>query len=1310
MKTISNKKLLKDAYRAIFWPEQVFKKIGNGQKLNYRFVVPITFIWGVIFIVFNFGFAQGAWIFQWSHAPVTLVSQAIFGFLLWYVGSLTFFLIGKFFKKNIKLEKIEIATFYLWMIWAVMPFYDLPHLIFNIPMATIFGAGAHLSWIFAFPALAFGTYFLLKDVLKLEKKELRFVIYGISLGVPIIGRYFLENIPIYINDVLRFIYKPAGYQRCAVVGSIVVLILAIFLRKYLLKKITLSKFVRSAAIGIFLTIFAWTYLFYFTPLKDLPNGGPTLFSESITKSEVALAQSRHTGSYTWTSSDYESGTIRHPATGNSNDNSDSYWSNAYVDSVDMDFNPANVSIDEIRVKVHFTANTANKQSGLGPKSQGCLAGDTAGAGTYYCSPWTTNLNGASDQTFTINVSSIWSYSASADGSAGGSTQWNALIAAMTQNDNDVLVHSWTQGDSNDSNNANGDVIEYDSVVVEVHYNTAAELATSGSQTSTLQIGSTGNYVGGNFAVTSNGGSFNVTGVTIAEQGSVDAQNNLANAKLYYDLDTSAPYDCASESYAGGESQFGSTTGFNGADGTAAFSGSVAVSSTQTMCVYAVLDVGTGATASETIELQITNPSTQVTLSSGITGSTTPVAISGTTTLATAAEAATSGSQTSTLKIGTTNNYVGGNFKVTSNGGSFNVTGVTIAEQGSVDAQNNLANVKLYYDLDSSAPYDCASESYAGGESQFGSTTSFNGTDGTASFTGTAAVSSTQTMCMYVVLDIGAGATPSQTLEIQITNPKTQVVLSSGVVTSSSPVAISGTTTLVANATVGTSGSQTASVTIPGTGKYVGGNFTIISNGDSFNVTGITVAEQGSVDAQNNLANAKLYYDLDTSSPYDCASESYAGGESQFGSTTSFNGANGTASFSGSVAVSATQAMCVYAVLDVGAGATVGQTIELQITNPTSNVVLSSGVAGPSSAVAISGTTTLIAAATVATSGTQTSTMTIPVTGKYVGGNFKVTSNSESFNVTGVTIAEQGTVDAQNNLSNVKLYYDLDSSAPYDCASESYAGGESQFGTATSFNSANGTASFSGSVAVSSTQTMCIYAVLDVGTGATVGQTLEIEITNPSSQVALSSGSASPGTAVAISGTTSFIAAALVSTSGTQTSSMDIPSTNNYVGGNFKVTSNGGSFNVTGITITEQGTVDAQATLANVKLYYDLDSSAPYDCASESYAGGESQFGSTTGFNGANGTAAFSGSVAVSTTQTVCVYAVVDVLEGFAPGVSMEIEISNPSTQVALSSGPAGPASAVAISGTTYLSNAPSSPIIFGGPSQNMIFGRGIIFK
>lgn len=151
---------------------------------------------------------------------------------------------------------------------------------------------------------------------------------------------------------------------------------------------------------------------------------------------------------------------------------------------------------------------------------------------------------------------------------------------------------------------------------------------------------------------------------------------------------------------------------------------------------------------------------------------------------------TTGTQATNLTIGQTNQHVGGAFTMISSSGTVTVTGITVSETGSVNANTNLTNALIRYETAGTCTYD-------GNETIFASGVSFNGSDA-ATFSGSANVSTSQ-VCFYVVFDVGSGATAGQEIEIQITNPSTQVTVGSGAVTPSSPVAIAGTTTLVAAA-------------------------------------------------------------------------------------------------------------------------------------------------------------------------------------------------------------------------------------------------------------------------------------------------------------------------------------------------------------------------------------------------------------------------------------------------------------------------------------------------------------------------------
>jgi len=1007
---------------------------------------------------------------------------------------------------------------------------------------------------------------------------------------------------------------------------------------------------------------------------------------------------------------------------------------------------------------------------------------------------------------------------------------------------------------------------------------SATVAAFGSQTSFLFRNTTNVHVGGGFSIVENSTGRNITSITVAEQGTVNAQTNLDNIKLYYEMDSSNPYDCASESYAGSETQYGSTDadGFSATNGTSIFAGSVAITATSTMCVYVVVDILSGASFDETIEVQITNPSTEVVASADTLSPNTAIAISGTSIIKGHANLSTSGSQSSNLYVPSTNNYLGGAFIITGNSTSRNVVDITIRESGTVNGQTGINNIKLLYDLDTSAPYDCASESYAGSETQFGSTDTngFSEANGESQFVGTASVSTTSSMCIYVVLDITSSAASTETLEIDITLPNSKILLSSGETSPLTAVAISGTTTLqVADVIVSTTGTQTTTTYISTNNVASGAQFSLVAASNR-TVTGITVREQGSVNGQTGLDNTKLFYDLDSSNPYDCASESYAGTETQFGSTDTdgFSAANGTSAFTGSVAITTTSTMCVYVLYDVTSTASNAETIEIDISNPSSDVTLSSGTVGPAIAVAMSGTTTIASPGWYSTSWNFRKKATIletQISGTTNHANFAVlisiTSDSdlsaavqadsddilftasdgttkldheiEKYTTGTGEVAAWVRIPLMSPLSDTVLYmYYGNSSAsaqenetgtwnssylgvwhmsedPTGALNDSTSGGNNgtsqgtmtsgdliagKLGNAINFDGTDDAFSM-GNVNNITTNDFTISAwlrttyngaanamILAKGATGQDGYKAYLGATNdrmgfrldgptaatesaPGSYSALNTGSwvytsmtfdRDGNLTVYINGTSSttanistvnetltnsvnlfigrnnngivevfngdldevvlynglkssdWISAEFnnqnspstfhtiatqdtkpgytqveVSTSGTQTASVTYSSLNFYVGGTFIIKSNLGARSLTGITFTESGTIDAQTDLSNITFEYQFDTSAPYDCASESYAGDEITFGAADpdGFSGANGTSAFTDGgfpVNFSPTSTVCGYILFDTSANVSPGSTIEISINNPSSDVTVTSSTVGPATALDISGTT----------------------------
>jgi len=150
--------------------------------------------------------------------------------------------------------------------------------------------------------------------------------------------------------------------------------------------------------------------------------------------------------------------------------------------------------------------------------------------------------------------------------------------------------------------------------------------------------------------------------------------------------------------------------------------------------------------------------------------------------------------------------------------------------------------------------------------------------------------------------------------------------------------------------------------------------------------------------------------------------------------------------------------------------------------------------------------------TLGQTGTQIANMTVPSSNNYIGATFTLITDSSSANITSVKISEEGTVNANTNLSNLDIYYETAGTCTYN-------GTESLFGTTSGFDSAD-EAIVTGSIYTSTSQ-VCLYTVLDIGSGAQNNETLELEVTNPSTDILTNAGIVSPATPIVLAGTTTL---------------------------------------------------------------------------------------------------------------------------------------------------------------------------------------------
>jgi len=128
------------------------------------------------------------------------------------------------------------------------------------------------------------------------------------------------------------------------------------------------------------------------------------------------------------------------------------------------------------------------------------------------------------------------------------------------------------------------------------------------------------------------------------------------------------------------------------------------------------------------------------------------------------------------------------------------------------------------------------------------------------------------------------------------------------------------------------------------------------------------------------------------------------------------------------------------------------------------------------------------------SGSQTLSFNPNTTDNYIGAAFTAVRTAGSANITSIKISETGTVSAESNLSNLDIRYETAATCTYD-------GDETLFGTDTTFDSSD-QATVTGTMSVGTSQ-ICIYVLFDIAAN-TIG-TLDIEIDDPSSDIAVSSG-------------------------------------------------------------------------------------------------------------------------------------------------------------------------------------------------------------
>ncbi|MCA9365729.1 hypothetical protein KC723_02445 [Candidatus Kaiserbacteria bacterium] len=915
------------------------------------------------------------------------------------------------------------------------------------------------------------------------------------------------------------------------------------------------------------------------------------------------------------------------------------------------------------------------------------------------------------------------------GSAGG------LIIPGLSDTQYVEVTMFDEEDNADADLIPGD-IAVQGVEMSLLFQTNVDVSATSSHNTNSQIPANNVYQGGGFVIEENTSSRNVTNITISESGTVDGSTGLDNIKLFYDQDTTAPYDCTGESYSGSESQFGSTdtTGFSGANGISSFTDSVGISTTSSLCVYVVYDVTESANDGETVIISINDPTIDVGVTSG--GSISPdsaVAPTGQMTLAKADLTQIhyhwrndDGSESAATSVDGAEDTAAGGFTA----GTQRRLRIEVSAEGSANADpaqfrlqyaeksgtcsassgwEDVADVGGAWDIGDSTNLTFAANATNIGSQALGEVTdeelNFNGTqtivDGGDKSVDVSIDGDEFAELEYTVISTAA-ATEGNTYCFRLVDESPDVTHSYRIPLTIDSAEVNSNLT-----------DFPVYVDLSNLGSHFFSN--VSSNGGDIRITesdGATEVAREVVSINTGAETGELHFKAPSISSsadttfyiyYGAAGENEYQASSTYGShnvwsnnfeavyhfpTTEDSTGNGYTLTASNITNSGTTKVGTQAadfngsnslyshpdpnlILSGRSAITFTGWIDSDVTNTDKGFLIADTVNGSDAghcmrydqSGASGGGSQVIKGCIDTSSGVSQyeSASSVQTTDwQYVSQTWQPSQAIEMYiNAVATTYTFSPTSRTGTTLVGAGTLYI--GAGGKDTTSGGWDGRLDEFRFASAYrNSAWIAAEYS-----------------NQNTPLTFYSTSTEESLN-NSPVAIT---------YDVYPEANITADITVLSSGSQVSTLDAGSTAGYVGGTFIIERDGGDRILTDITIHETGTIDAQNDLDNINIYYDLDTSFPYDCTGETYnAGSDAQFGSTDtdGFSTANGSSTFTHGIGVTinTTQTFCGYVVLDVSSQAVNGETIGIQITNPSTDVVVTSSSVGPSTVVSPTGDT----------------------------
>ncbi|PKK90072.1 MAG: hypothetical protein CVV64_11170 [Candidatus Wallbacteria bacterium HGW-Wallbacteria-1] len=790
-------------------------------------------------------------------------------------------------------------------------------------------------------------------------------------------------------------------------------------------------------------------------------------------------------------------------------------------------------------------------------------------------------------------------------------------------------------------------------------------------------------------------------LTLTESGALDASSDLSRIDVVVDNGTGG--GTADDGIVnGGEARVALTSGgtFAGDNGSSVllFASPIVVNAGATLNLIVVADTNASFRVADgdTIMFTVANPSTSyvsrgalsqapLTDASAVAiNSSVLTAIGNLTAAAGAAMPAASNVPTAVVTTG----KVLGQFALTAGGEAVVLDTLKFTRTGTCQDADVTA---LFLIADNGAGGGSANDGIVnGGEAAFpvGGSGVFAAGSCTFNLTGDAAgvrtVAIDGTINLLVVANIAATFVAGESLGVSMVNPSTDIT-STGDTSAAAVAPIS--TTAIASSFVTSAGTLTvaAGPNPPAGGNTregVGTNLPVMqlrftAAGENLSITSLTITEIGSANGATAVSEVSLA--LDNGTGGGTADDGILnGGETEIAASkgATFAADNGSITFNltaSPIVVTAGSQVSVLVLMDSTATFAGGTSLRCEVTNP-STAVSATGQTSAATVKDIANTTAIqsstflgVGSLTLAQGANQAANGPLK-SGINTGvamTQFTVTAGSgEAVKLVSVRLTESGTANGATDVSSVYLAVDTNGNGVLDGAEAALAGtGGSTFGAD------NGTILLTPTTpyVVAAGSTVTLLGLCDTTTSFGIAETLTGSIATPSGNVT-GQGNSSLQTAyingVAVTGTTWTGAGTISAVYG----GFPAPGAVEAKGLNQRITlfslnmtAAGETVNISSMTFSESGTVDAAVDLANVGLVLDADGDGIADAGETTLAG----TGLAT-FNGANGSITLTPTVPISVTSLAVsrILVVADTNVGFGSGKTIRVVMTNPSTDYA----------------------------------------------